>query len=393
MEKGIVAEDVCVMGLLEKIKPILIERNQRISKSGGNFNVFSILGVAHYENGTHSAFLAELLNPAGTHAQGSLFLKLFLDTVDYNKLDISTTKVKVEHHISYKTADTGGRIDIYLKDNQGNSICIENKIYAMDQEAQILRYCNHNQGKNRVYYLTLDGKEAPIHSKAHLIENEDYFPVAYKTEILEWLQKCINAVEHIPTIKETIKQYVVLIKKLTNTFDMETDKPLIDLMLDHYEEAEYIAGHFNSLKEKVLEDFRKEIYQKLKFELSENYEVVLGNPTFKKFSNLWIKLKNHPNSQLYFGIEGFNATLFIGVRDDGNSKLNFRNHSGTIPMWTDIEEIKFRETNIVFTNKEILVNLVQKPQFKAELLERISSAVKDYTGTLHESVDTFLNKV
>lgn len=384
------------MGLLEIIKPILLERNQCIAESGGNFNVFSILGVAHYENGTHSAFLAELLNPAGTHAQGSSFLKLFLETVDYNKLDAHTTKVKVEHHISYKTADTGGRIDIYLKDNKGNTICIENKIYAADQEAQVLRYCNHNQGKNQVYYLTLDGKEASIQSKYHLKENEDYYPIGYKSEVLEWLQKCVNAVEQIPNIRETIKQYIVLIKKLTNTFDMETDKPLIDLMLDHYEEAEYIASHFNSLKEKVLEDFRKEVYQKLKSELSENYEVVLGNPTFKKFSNLWIKLKNHPKSQLYFGIEGFNATLFIGVRDDGSSKLNYGQVSGNTPngtWWTNVEEIISENQNIDFTKKEILIGLAKIQEYREELLNSILKHIRMYLEKNCQNLENFLNGV
>lgn len=384
------------MGLLEIIKPILTERNRLIAERGENFNVFSILGVAHYENGTHSAFLAELLNPTGTHDQGSLFLKLFLDTVDYNKLDINTTKVKVEHHISFKTADTGGRIDIYLKDNKGNSICIENKIYAADQEAQVLRYCNHNQGKNRVYYLTLDGKEAPIHSKAHLIENEDYYPISYKTEVLEWLQKCVDAVEQIPNIRETIKQYILLIMKLTNTLDMKTDMPSIELMLEHFEEADYIANEFTKFKNKTLEDFRNLVFSKLKSELSEKYLVILGNSTSNKFSNIWLKLKNHSDKQLYFGIEGFNATLFIGVRDDGKSKLNYSQISGNTPTgtwWTNVEEIISENQNIDFTKKEILIGLAKIQEYREELLNSILEHIRMYLEKNCQNLENFLNGV
>jgi hypothetical protein len=41
------------------------------------FNLFHLLGVSTAEVRTHSAMLAELLNPHGSHAQGILFLKQF----------------------------------------------------------------------------------------------------------------------------------------------------------------------------------------------------------------------------------------------------------------------------------------------------------------------------
>ena len=42
------------------------------------FDVFSILGFEADEVRTHSAVLAALLNPQGSHRQGDAFLKLFL---------------------------------------------------------------------------------------------------------------------------------------------------------------------------------------------------------------------------------------------------------------------------------------------------------------------------
>lgn len=40
---------------------------------------------------------------------------------------------------------TGGKIDTYIQDKNGNIISIENKINAKDQAYFIERYCNHEK--------------------------------------------------------------------------------------------------------------------------------------------------------------------------------------------------------------------------------------------------------
>ena len=47
-------------------------------KQGEFFNIFNTLGLRTEEVRLHSAFLAELLNPQGTHGLSSLFLEAFL---------------------------------------------------------------------------------------------------------------------------------------------------------------------------------------------------------------------------------------------------------------------------------------------------------------------------
>lgn len=44
---------------------------------GELFNTFSILKMETAENKTHSNFIAELLNPKGSHLKGSIFLERF----------------------------------------------------------------------------------------------------------------------------------------------------------------------------------------------------------------------------------------------------------------------------------------------------------------------------
>lgn len=146
-----------LQNLLNQVETITRKNNEILDASGSRFNLFRIFGVDHYEN-THSAIIAELLNPEGTHGLKHKFLECFLETVNVHNLlphfDCENCKVKTE-------ADTNnGRIDILITDNNRNAIIIENKIYANDQWEQLRRYNDYAQkeyGDNKyvIYYLTL----------------------------------------------------------------------------------------------------------------------------------------------------------------------------------------------------------------------------------------------
>ena len=59
-----------IQAILNEVKPIVEENKKcRIEKwkNGDFFNIFSILKMETDEVKTHSAFLAELLNPKGSH--------------------------------------------------------------------------------------------------------------------------------------------------------------------------------------------------------------------------------------------------------------------------------------------------------------------------------------
>src|SRR5690554_8121596 len=77
-----------------------IAQNEKIKVlKGESFDLFSIMQMESAENKTHSNFIAELLNPLGSHQKGNVFLKLFLDQFCKDHLDSETTKVKVEQSI------------------------------------------------------------------------------------------------------------------------------------------------------------------------------------------------------------------------------------------------------------------------------------------------------
>lgn len=138
--------------LLLRNAQVLLNKEYESQKNKGElFNTFSILKMETAENKTHSNFIAELLNPKGSHLKGSIFLELFLKEINYTEFEAQNASVKLEKYIGEIDTErlTGGKIDIYTQDKNGNIISIENKINAKDQDYQIERYCNHEIRKKQ----------------------------------------------------------------------------------------------------------------------------------------------------------------------------------------------------------------------------------------------------
>lgn len=219
----------------------LVDHSKEIARlKGENFNVFSILKMETSENATHSAFIAELLNPNGSHLKGSVFLELFLEAVEHKDFDCSNARVEIEKHIGRISSDglKGGRVDIAITDNMNRTICIENKIYAADQANQIARYIDFNAEKNKVYYLTLEGGPSGGFSASDSVGEETYQCISYREHIIDWLERCMREAAEEPILRETIKQYIILIKKLTGLLtNQQMENELHKLIIDNWKES------------------------------------------------------------------------------------------------------------------------------------------------------------
>lgn len=232
--------------LLQRIKDINNKYDQFAKLTGENFNVFSVLGLGSAEN-SHSLFIAELLNPQGSHGQQDLYLNLFLKQLDLiNDHHIDTTaKITTEKYIGEinKDYDQGGRIDILIEypEHPEKNIIIENKIYAGDQYKQLYRYAQAYK-KARIVYLTLDGAEPTSESLGNL-ELNDIICISYREHILKWLGECIEKSSSLPIIRETLIQYRTLIKQLTNQCSNKgKEMEISNIILDSEE-------NFNAAKE------------------------------------------------------------------------------------------------------------------------------------------------
>ena len=285
----------------------ILEHQREISTlKGENFNIFSILKMESKENATHSAFLGELLNPDGSHNFGNTFLKLFLDDVGIKNIDLESARVKLEQFVGERNdkEKTGGRVDIYIWDKHGSSICIENKIYAPDQNVQIQRYCNHNRRNNLVYYLTLQGDEPGDDSRGNLTAGEDFHLLSYSTDIVNWLTACAKEACHFPILRESIQQYIILIKKLTNQLtDQKMENEIQKLIAENYPTTKALASQIEKIELKYTRHLLTEIKAELEEKLSGNWKIVLYENLNKAWSGLTIKNKDWPE-KVYVKLEG-----------------------------------------------------------------------------------------
>lgn len=208
-------------------------------KNGDYFNVFNVLGLSSNETRTHSAFLAELLNPYGSHGMGDLFLKKFLLYAHIEDLNLETKNAYVEVERSIGEIDEdyehGGRIDLIVESAAGKGIIIENKIYAVDQPKQLVRYHNYAEATYsdyRLLYLSLDKGEASVDStkgnNVQLISGEDYLSITYRNEILKWLNDCLEELPKDKVVYIILKQYIDLLKQLT--YQMEENNIVLDVL-------------------------------------------------------------------------------------------------------------------------------------------------------------------
>jgi hypothetical protein len=202
-----------LQNLLQQIATITQKNSEILNATGGRFNMFRICGVNHYEN-THSAIIAELLNPKGTHSLKSELLEAFLSLIDKDFVPTDFNPSNATVYTEYTTTDKG-RIDILIKDANKNALIIENKIYAADQYEQLKRYDQFAKKEFKayqIYYLTLWGSEASLQSG----EGVNYLTISYADTIIRWLDKCIALSARLPLVRETLIQYSNHLKILTN---------------------------------------------------------------------------------------------------------------------------------------------------------------------------------
>ncbi|MBP1644632.1 MAG: hypothetical protein H6Q16_207 [Bacteroidetes bacterium] len=270
---------------LEKIKEEYEAERKR-------FNIFRALHKEHDEKNLHSRFISYLLSPTSKHGMGNLFLKLFIERLLKNFPNIENFNIDnciVLPDEKYKNEHN--YIDIYIQsEDKSQVIIIENKIFAGDsndpkkddteEKIQLIRnynsVLNDNKLKNYikeifVFYLTLDG-----HDPEDIEKIETIFPVLkidYRTEIIDWIESCINSLED-NYLKKTLKQYKEVINILTN--DVKRAKKLQKLISDNIDEALHEQDtrtfilemeDFKHVKWHTIDEFWIELTKKLKDEL------------------------------------------------------------------------------------------------------------------------------
>jgi hypothetical protein len=124
--------------------------------------------------------------------------------------------VEVEFWTGYKTDTDGGYIDILITDKDNRQIIIENKINAGDQENQLLRYHSFDR-EALIIYLTPEGIQPSDYSTGKSDEVlERTICISYRKDIINWLENCKKHASDHSTLRETLAQYINIVKHMTN---------------------------------------------------------------------------------------------------------------------------------------------------------------------------------
>lgn len=214
---NIVSDEAVFTGRFRHLAELVETCKENANRHGERFNIISILGLQRDETRTHSRFLAELLNPAGRHGEGSRFLTAFVEGI----LGFSSP-INGRVNVTRELATEGQRrVDIVVE-SPDLIIGIEVKIDADDQKAQLHDYYRelNRRARNRkiavLVYLTLDGKPPSAYSLSDL-KQENVRCLSFAKEIRQWIERCAHLSDHKPELSYALIQYKRLIENLTGT--------------------------------------------------------------------------------------------------------------------------------------------------------------------------------
>ena len=357
-----------IINILNQVRIVsrkIKEQRKEKFERGENYNIFNDLGFMSDEVHLHSMFLANLLNPKGSHGQRGKFLAAFLKmlqksfptiSADSLVLDTAIASVKVEEYIGRQTDSEGGRIDIYLTDGK-HSIIIENKIYAGDQHHQMLRYWNYGMSQKGddteksfvLIYLTLDGCSPSKDSLGEDLKENDIVCLSYKSDIRGWLDHCVELASRTPLVRETINQYISTIDILTNNV-MEDNKELLDILCKE-ENLDAIYDITNS-KNIVVNRIINEVFIPKLRDLAESKGLIMGDDcteNWMKKSDVVVSFYNHHWKYLrlafgfycggmrnpYFGFRTKVGVKREDVKDWEKVQKNYSSQSDQCWIWKD----------------------------------------------------------
>ena len=345
--------------LFNQVKSITRKYAEIDSLTGSNFNLFKILDITSDEVRLHTMLLADLLNPNGSHGQGGIFLEHFVKELGVKNFDVETASVHPEMSIGGKTETTGGRIDLFIKDAKGCSITIENKIYAKDQENQLLRYYNYSS--QNLFYLNLLGTD-PSKQSIGTLKSEDYTIISYKEHIISWLETCRKEAVELPLLREGISHYINLVKTLVgqsrNKAMTDEIRDLIVSKKENLESAIELSNTLTAAKIKLQYLFWEELKNNLekqdKYEICENDKKVnwqkikgfYGKRNKDIHYGYWMKIYEKDDITIHYGVE-IESNIYHGFTIERNGKGGISNLDEFANYRDIIQEINsnYKSTN------------------------------------------------
>ena len=250
-------------------------------ETGSYFNIFEIADIATKEVKI-CRVIYELLSPLGCHYQGSVYLKLFMETVlgieNVDEDELHSAKVFRERIIDEKR-----RIDLLIETNK-RMIPIEVKIYAKEQSDQCYDYYEYVLKFNKIitpqlFYLTRFGNEPSSAGGLTCSDDKHSYSniicISFAQDILRWLELCLKETEtlKLAPIREVLLQLMLTIRRFTGQMEDREMKELISLLRTSstfMHGADKMQGAIPEAKKALMMDLFDAIAGKVKDEIGEN---------------------------------------------------------------------------------------------------------------------------
>ncbi|HVB86454.1 MAG TPA: PD-(D/E)XK nuclease family protein [Candidatus Dormibacteraeota bacterium] len=206
---------------ITRLRPTLDDRARGARNLAPDFSLLQWLGLERAE-WAHSKIIKNLLDPHGTHGQGTWFVESFVRHCrGLENFPIVLDKKRLSDRRVYVDAEVGsalGRPDIRVVSSAPDfALIIENKIDQQDQTSQLARYWEiirsdyRRMGRNvALVYLTPGGYEARD-SKAKAVP---YARMSYRTHLSQWLRDAAGQIKPV-SLKAFLTEYVALVAMLT----------------------------------------------------------------------------------------------------------------------------------------------------------------------------------
>lgn len=139
-------------------KQMIIDNEARVAQYGHDYSLLNAVLKKNDEVRLHSRFIFSMINPESLHYQNSLFLKLFLKQLPeayQNWISFDNACVELEKD----------NIDLLIHDGD-KFLIVENKVDAVDQPYQIVRYIQTIKNRFELSNEELEDKVAIVYLSA-----------------------------------------------------------------------------------------------------------------------------------------------------------------------------------------------------------------------------------
>ncbi|MEJ5055457.1 PDDEXK-like family protein [Sphingobacterium sp. MYb382] len=272
---------------------------------------FNPLDFVRWNENKVSEIIAFFLDPHGSHGQGDLYLKTFIEYFElaFYYSDINKVKVTVE-----AGTDENRRIDILISyDNFKRVIGIENKIYlwTKDQELQVSDYMQYLKKFCRTedYHLIYLAPQGKILNEYSAGEHQQELILDGKLKVISYEEHMINLIHRfvIQTdnnrVRAFIKDFELKLKEKFIGNRMTEENDIVKYIKNSEENIKVafsIAENLTTVKNLLKEEFTVQM-EEVAFELNIYFDVKHNHFVLSNFRKLHAKF-NFESGGLIYGL-------------------------------------------------------------------------------------------